>query len=109
SKISPLVEQINCSPKLRSSGNKPYALKIKPTNKKAIYKFVVQKKSDLQEIKYYIKSNKIPAEKVYLMPEGTKHTEVLTRSKRLIEICKKEGYHFTPRLHIMLFGNKRGV
>ncbi|MFH0838429.1 MAG: 7-carboxy-7-deazaguanine synthase QueE, partial [Patescibacteria group bacterium] len=67
------------------------------------------KKEDLKEIRSYIKSNKIPAKKVYLMPEGTKSAEVLTRSKWLIEICKKEGYHFTPRLHIMLFGDKRGV
>ncbi len=109
SKISPLVEQINCSPKLSNSGNKSYPLKIKPSNKKAIYKFVVQKKSDLKEIKSYIKSNKILQSKVYLMPEGIKRSEILTRSKWLIKICKKEGYNFTPRLHIMLYNDKRGI
>lgn len=109
SKISRFIEQINCSPKLRNSGNKPYPLKIKPNNKKAIYKFVVQKKEDLKEIKSYLKKNKIPKEKVYLMPEGMKRAEVLRRSKWLIQSCNKEGYHFTPRLHIMLYDDKRAV
>jgi len=41
-KISRLIEQINCSPKLKNSGNPAYPLRVKPANKKALYKFIVQ-------------------------------------------------------------------
>jgi len=102
-----LIEQINCSPKTKNSGNKPYPLKIEPKNKKTTFKFVVQKKTDLREIDTYIKENGIPKQKVWLMPEGITKKIVSERSLWLIELCKKRGYNFSPRLHIMLYGNER--
>ncbi len=106
-KINKYIEQFNCSPKLKNSGNLPYPLKILPTNKKVIYKFVISNKSDLNEVKKYCKKYKIPKNRTWLMPEGTSKADILKRSKWLIEICKKEGYNFSPRLHIMLYGNER--
>lgn len=108
-RINSLIEQINCSPKLSNSGNRPYALKILPTNRKVIYKFVVQKRSDLDEIKAYAEAHHIPKEKVYLMPEGVTKKAIQEKSEWLVEICKKEGYHFSTRLHVLLYGGKRGV
>lgn len=105
--ISRFLEQINCSPKLKNSGNKPYPLKIKPTNKKAIFKFVVSKPENIKEIKTYIKKHRIPSSKVWLMPEGVTKQAIEKKSKWLIEICKREGYHFTARFHILLYGNQR--
>lgn len=107
-KINRHLTQINCSPKLSNSGNKSYPLKIKPTNSKAIFKFVVQKKEDINEIQTYIKDNKLPKERIYLMPEGTTKAVLQKRSKWLIDLCKQEGYNFSPRLHIMLYGSERG-
>lgn len=101
-KISRLIEQINCSPKLKNSGNPQYSLRVKPANKKVLYKFIVQKGEDLKEINAFIRKYKIPKTSVYLMPEGTSRKIILDRSKWLVEICKKEGYNFSPRLHIML-------
>ncbi len=106
-KISRSLTQINCSPKLSNSGNKPYTLKIKPTNKKAIFKFVVSQPENLKEIKIYCRKNRIPAGKVWLMPQGVSSKELAARSLWIIEACKKEGYHFTTRLHILMYGNKR--
>jgi 7-carboxy-7-deazaguanine synthase len=108
-KISDFLEQINCSPKLKNSKNRPYSLKISPKNDKAIYKFVAQNKADLKEIRQYILDNSIPRHKVYLMPEGVNTKVIQERSKWIIEACKKENYNFSPRLHVMLWGNKRGV
>jgi len=107
--ITDLLEQINCSPKLSNSGNKPYNLQIKPSEKRAIFKFVVQSPSDLSEILEFITENRIPTEKVYLMPEGQTREEVNSKNEWLKEICEKEGFNFTPRLHIMLYDDKRGV
>lgn len=108
-KISDILEQINCSPKLKNSGNAPYSLKIGPTNPKAVFKFVVQKKEDLKEIKVYVRQNKIDKSKIYLMPEGVNKKVIQERSQWLVEICKKEGYNFTSRLHILLYDDKRAV
>ncbi|QQR84206.1 7-carboxy-7-deazaguanine synthase QueE [Candidatus Peregrinibacteria bacterium] len=105
--INRYLTQINCSPKLSNSGNKSYNLKILPTNKKVFYKFVVCKKTDLQEIKVYIKKWKIPAERVYLMPEGITRKAIEEKSEWLIDICKQEGYHFTTRLHVLTYGGER--
>jgi len=105
----PRYEQINCSPKLKNSKNCPYSLKISPKNDKVIYKFVAQNKRDLKDIRQYILDNGIPRHKVYLMPEGVNKKIVQERSKWIIEACKKENYNFSPRLHVMLWGNKRGV
>ena len=108
-KIAKYVEQINCSPKLSNSGNKPYALKIKPTDKKVIYKFVIKDMQDLKEVLTFTKKHKIPKNRVWLMPEGVDREKIIERSKWIIEVCKKEGVNFSPRLHVMLWGNKRGV
>ena len=107
--INNKFEQINCSPKLTSSGNLAYLLKLLPTNKKVAYKFVIKQKSDIDEVKAFCRKYKIPKEKIWLMPEGSKKEIVLKRSIWLIGLCKKEGYNFSPRLHIILWGNKRGV
>jgi len=108
-KIAKYFEQINCSPKLASSGNVAYPLKLLPDNKKVAYKFVICKKSDIDEIKEFCKKYKIPKNKVWLMPEGINRDKIIKKSVWLIKICKKEGYNFSPRLHIMLWSNKRGI
>jgi len=68
-KIRQYFEQINCSPKLENSKNLAYKLAIRPSAK-TIYKFVVQTPADATDVRNYIKTNRIPASAVYLMPEG---------------------------------------
>ena len=72
-------------------------------------KFVVASPGDLDEIRQLIEL--IPSEpgKVILMPEGVDTTILRERGEWVAEICKKEGYRFSPRLHIELYGNRRGV
>jgi 7-carboxy-7-deazaguanine synthase len=50
-----------------------------------------------------------PASHVILMPEGTAPQILAERSRWLVEICKEKGFRFSPRLHIDLWGQKRGV
>ena len=66
-------------------------------------KFVVAAPEDLEEIRTF------SAEHVMLMPEGTNPEVLRERSQWLAEICKREGYRFSPRLHVDLWGDKRGV
>jgi 7-carboxy-7-deazaguanine synthase len=49
------------------------------------------------------------AGKVILMPEGIDAGVLRERGVWLAEICKREGFRFSPRLHVELWGNRRGT
>jgi len=49
------------------------------------------------------------AGKVVLMPEGIDAGVLRERGVWLAEICKREGFRFSPRLHVELWGNRRGT
>jgi 7-carboxy-7-deazaguanine synthase len=44
-----------------------------------------------------------------LMPEGSDRETLRERGLWLVEICKSEGFRYSPRLHVDLWGNRRGV
>ena len=44
-----------------------------------------------------------------LMAEGTRSETIRDRAAWMVEICKREGFRYSPRLHIDLWGNERGV
>jgi len=73
-------------------------------------KFVVSDEPDLVEIRTILAQlhGWSPAD-VQLMPEGIEPVSLQSRSCWLAEICKNTGYRFCPRLHVMLYGNKRGT
>jgi 7-carboxy-7-deazaguanine synthase len=73
-------------------------------------KFVICVPGDLEEIRGLLKQlkNWSPAD-VLLMPEGIERGALEERSAWLGEICKREGFRFCPRLHVMLYGNRRGT
>ncbi len=72
-------------------------------------KFVVQQEDDLSEVKRLVDELHANRQRVVLMPEGVEAEVLRERAVWLIEICKQEGYRFSPRLHIDLYGNRRGV
>jgi 7-carboxy-7-deazaguanine synthase len=51
----------------------------------------------------------IPRSKILLMPEGTSMETLRSRADWLAELCKQHGYRYAHRLHIELYGNKRGT
>jgi len=72
-------------------------------------KFVVVEEDDLAEIRDLMAEVRANPQRVVLMPEGTDPEVLRERAAWLVEICKQEGFRFTPRLHIDLYGNRRGV
>lgn len=72
-------------------------------------KFVVSAPEDLQEIAELRDELAIDREHIVLMPEGTNRDVLRERGLWLAEVCKHEGYRFSPRLHIELWGDRRGV
>ena len=73
-------------------------------------KFVVSAEQDLAEIQALLaKLKNWTPEDVLLMPEGIDEKTLQSRAGWISEICKREGFRFCPRLHVMLYGNKRGT
>jgi len=73
-------------------------------------KFVVSSENDLAEIKDLLsRLPPVPLPQILLMPEGIDVKTLATRSPWLVDICKREGFRFCPRLHIELFGHTRGT
>jgi 7-carboxy-7-deazaguanine synthase len=72
-------------------------------------KFVVTSAQDLAEIDAIRNQLQVPAKNIMLMPEGTLHSILHERSLWLAEVCKTNGFRFSPRLHIDLWGDRRGV
>lgn len=72
-------------------------------------KFVVSQPADLTEILDLQSALNAPANRIILMPEGVTRSTVAERGLWLAEICKQHGFRFSPRLHIDLWGDKRGV
>ena len=73
-------------------------------------KFVVSSENDLAEIKDLLsRLPPVPLHQILLMPEGIDVKTLATRSPWLVDICKREGFRFCPRLHIELFGHTRAT
>jgi 7-carboxy-7-deazaguanine synthase len=72
-------------------------------------KFVIAEPGDLDEVRALIGTLGADRSRVILMPEGTDRNRLRERAVWLAEICKEEGFRFSPRLHVELWGNRRGV
>ena len=109
------VDQWNVSPKLETSGNAggrrevPQALRYLSRLKNAYFKFVVVEASDLEEVRVMTRRYDLPRDRVILMPEGRTRAALEERGRWLSVLCTDEGFRFSPRLHILLWGDKRGT
>ena len=73
-------------------------------------KFVVQEEADVAEIHALLGELRgWKREDVLLMPEGRSVQALASREGWLVEICKREGFRYCPRLHVQLWGDRRGV
>ncbi|MBS3105102.1 7-carboxy-7-deazaguanine synthase QueE [Candidatus Woesearchaeota archaeon] len=72
------------------------------------FKFVVVAPGDIYDIKQLQEELIIPAQYMYLMPEGDNSEVIRTRSRWIVEMCKTLGFNFSDRLHIHLWHNERG-
>lgn len=72
-------------------------------------KFVVNDESDIVEINDIVKKLGISSDKVYLMPQGISTEQLKEKEMLIFNACLEFGYNFSSRLHINLFGYRRGV
>jgi organic radical activating enzyme len=111
-----LIDQWNISPKLSNSHNVklPYTTTL-PSFKlhsNAYLKFVVGTKNsrvEMEEVDDLVRSVAWPNDRVIIMPEGITVEDQLLKLPTLIELACERRYRVIPRLHILAWGNKRGV
>jgi len=122
------VDLISVSPKLKTSVpfgtdeeiaheknriNIPALTEINNYHKEKItdvqWKFVVTSEDDVMEVLELQKKIRFYNSDVYLMPEGINEEQLKQKRLRTIELCKKYGFNYTDRIHILIWGNKRGV
>ena len=69
----------------------------------------ISNEEKLEEVKDLQKLLDIPNNKVWLMPEGLEPEQLNKRRRWLMELCQAKGYNYTDRLHIIAYGDLRGV
>ena len=72
-------------------------------------KFVIADENDLSEVQELAGAIEAPAAKIILMPEGVDEKTLSQRGAMVAELCKRFGYRFSPRLHVHLYGKRRGT
>lgn len=115
---------MSISPKLANStphtdpfwAGKHEQLRLQPTALKQLMslcdyqlKFVVAQPEDLNEITPLVEELNADPGRVLLMPEGRDPATLNERSRWIAETCKQTGYRYSPRLHVLLWGDVRGV
>jgi organic radical activating enzyme len=106
--------QWNVSPKLEHSRNekelryKPDVLRWFCESGDAIFKFVVQQESDLQEVERIAQECDLPDFRIWIMPEGVTADLVLLRMRTLSAAVLDRGWNLTSRLHTLIWDDARG-
>ena len=109
------VDQFNVSPKLANSGMEerlriaPEVLATFAAAPKAWFKFVARDETDLAEIDAFADRFGIPAGKILVMPEGRSSAELDRHAREIAPRCIARGWRFCDRLHVRLWGDRRGV
>jgi organic radical activating enzyme len=109
------IDQFNISPKLANSGMEestriaPDALEYLAKNPKAWFKFVANSAKDLAEIEAIAIRFNLHPQRILLMPEGRTSAELDRHGAELAAEALARGWRFCDRLHVRLWGDKRGV
>ncbi len=109
------INQYNVSTKLSNCGDaeklriKTDAMQFFSASEKVNFKFVIETKQDLEEVQALEKQFSIARNKVLLMPQAQTKEALQKAQENLIETCKTFGYTYSDRLHIRIYGDKKGV
>lgn len=73
-------------------------------------KFVVERRGDFAEIRRLLaKLEPVEPARVLIMAQATTRAALTAKAGWIVKLCLKHGYGYSPRLHIDLFGNRRGT
>lgn len=73
-------------------------------------KFVVEQRRDFSESQGVLKKLKnVDPSRVLIMAQGRTKKELSAKAPWIVDLCKVNGFRYTPRLQIELYGNRRGT
>lgn len=75
----------------------------------ATFKIVIAGEDDLDRFLDWQRDHEVPGARVMLMPEGMSAEALRERAAWLAPFCVRHGLRMSPRLHVWLWGAKRGV
>lgn len=106
--------QLNISPKLPSAHNrartiKPAILSQLLASRDPWFKFVVANQADFDALVAVIEQCHLPANRIIVMPEGQDSETLAAHARLVVEQVKARGYRLLPRLHVLMYGNRRGI
>lgn len=105
-------DMIICSPKIIPSAGQPaLARSLDPSvtdDPRTVFKFVVADDRDLDACTGLVREHRLPADRVWLMPEGTDAATLTGRMPWLMEAAVERGFNITSRLHVYGWGDERG-
>jgi organic radical activating enzyme len=103
----------NVSPKLPSAtprwADSWRAMPAWRAEPRATFKIVVGDPPDPEDALRLIAEHGLPAGRVMLMPEGLTDERVRAHATALAGLCTTNGFRMSPRLHLWLWGARRGV
>jgi 7-carboxy-7-deazaguanine synthase len=105
----------NVSPKLQNAGMRSdlclvdAPLRFFAGCERATWKFVCRGEQDLLEVKELVAARGLPRRRVLLMPEAVTSEQLAERRPWLFEACLRLGFRYSDRLHVAVFGSRRGV
>lgn len=109
------ISRYVCSPKLANADMpakqrlKAKALHWFAQSTRADFKFVIEGERDLAEVEALVTGYGIARERVYLMTQAVTAVALQKQEQWLAATCLQHGYRFSDRLHLKLYGSKRGV
>lgn len=113
--VTDRIDRYNVSPKLGNSGI-PYRQRISDeaitayvATGKADLKFVVTDDADIEEVQHLTERLNIPPHLVWIMPEGRTRADIIARHETTMDQAVKHGWNFSSRLHVLGWGDRRGV
>jgi len=109
------VNQWNVSPKLENAGD-PEQFRIRPESLcalrdsgRAYLKLVVNGDADFAEADALVARLAWPIDRVTFMPQAADREELRARSLAVAEAARARSYRFSSRLHLELWGGRRGT
>jgi organic radical activating enzyme len=71
-------------------------------------KFVITQPGDIDAVGQFVDRYDWPHNRVYLMPEGRTAEELEANAPRVAQAALDHGYHYSDRVHVRIWDDKRG-
>lgn len=73
-------------------------------------KFVIDSEADIGEVRRLLgQLPPVANDRILLMPQAASRDELLVKAPLVARLCRDTGFRFGSRLHVLLWGNRRGT